>query len=250
MATFEIEFCESPNFGERVDGISPDLLLLHYTNMASAEAAIEWLCNPESQVSCHYLVAEDGNITQMVDEEHRAWHAGAACWKGARDINSCSIGIELANVGPDFGYPDFPEIQMLAVETLCHDILSRHNIPPERVLAHSDIAPSRKIDPGEKFDWQRLYKAGIGLWVEPEPIDEGEGLHEGETNKHILNLQNALATYGYDINVTGTYDEQTQNVVTAFQRHFRQARVDGIADFSTLKTLHDLLHAFEDLQRN
>ncbi len=241
MATFEIERCMSPNFDERADAQKPDLLLLHYTNMATAVAAIERLCDPDSRVSCHYLIAEDGEITQMVEEEHRAWHAGRSLWAGCDDINSCSIGIEIANVGPDHGYPPFPDIQMEAVEALCHDIFSRHRIAPERVLAHSDVAPSRKQDPGEKFDWERLFNAGIGLWVEPEPIDDCEGFKPGDTSKHILNLQSALATYGYGVKITGTYDEQTKNVVAAFQRHFRQGRVDGIADFSTSQTLFNLL---------
>ncbi len=246
MATFEIELCDSPNFDERAGGVRPDLLLLHYTNMATAQQAIERLCDPKSKVSSHYLIAEDGSITQMVDEEKRAWHAGKSFWAGCEDINSCSIGIEIANVGPDQGYPAFPNIQMLAVETLCHDIFSRHNIAPERVLAHSDVSPDRKQDPGEKFNWQRLYNAGIGLWVKPEPVDEGEVLKPGDTNKHILNLQSALSTYGYKVTITGTFDAQTEYVVTAFQRHFRPQRVDGIADFSTLQTLYDLLQALEE----
>ena len=246
MATFEIEFCESPNFDERADGRKADLLLLHYTNMASAAEAISWLCNPKSRVSCHYLVAEDGQITQMVDEDHRAWHAGKSSWAGYEDINSCSIGIEIANAGPGHGYPPFPNIQMLALETLCHDIFSRHQIAPERVLAHSDVAPGRKQDPGEKFDWQRLHNAGIGLWVKSEPIDGGEALRQGDTSSHVLNLQSALSTYGYQVAITGMFDEQTKHVVTAFQRHFRQQRVDGIADFSTLQTLYNLLQGLED----
>ena len=245
MATFEIERCMSSNFDERADAQKPDMVLLHYTNMATAAAAIDWLCNPKSRVSCHYLIAEDGEITQMVEEEHRAWHAGKSLWAGCEDINSCSLGIEIANVGPDQGYPSFPDIQMEAVEALCHDIFSRHTIAPERVLAHSDVAPTRKQDPGEKFNWQRLYDAGIGLWVEPEPIDGVEGFKLGDTSKHILNLQSALATYGYGLKITGTYDAQTCHVVTAFQRHFRQQRVDGIADYSTLQTLYNLLQLFE-----
>ncbi len=245
MSTFEIELCETPNYDQRVHGHKPDLLLLHYTNMASAREAIDWLCNSQSRVSCHYLIAEDGQITQMVEEEHRAWHAGKSFWAGCEDINSCSIGIEIANVGPDHGYPPFPDIQMTALETLCHDIFSRHDIAPERVLAHSDVSPDRKQDPGEKLDWGRLYNAGIGLWVKPEPNDDGEVLKQGDTNKLILNLQSALSTYGYLVKITGAFDEQTKHAVMAFQRHFRQARVDGIADFSTLQTLYDLLQVLE-----
>lgn len=236
----------SSNFDERAGGQKPDLVLLHYTNMATAEAAIDWLCDRASRVSCHYLIAEDGEITQMVEEEYRAWHAGKSFWAGCEDINSCSIGIEIANVGPDHDYPSFPDIQMEAVEALCHDIFSRHKIAPERVLAHSDVAPTRKQDPGEKFNWQRLHEVGIGLWVEPEPIEDCEGFKSGDTSKHILNLQSALSTYGYGLKITGTYDAQTSHVVTAFQRHFRQQRVDGIADYSTLQTLFNLLQLMEE----
>lgn len=246
MATFEIGVRDSANFDERAAGQQPDLLLLHYTNMVSAAEAMDWLCDPKSKVSCHYLVAEDGHITQMVNERYRAWHAGDSSWAGSEDINSCSIGIEVANRGPQKGYPAFPDIQMMAVETLAQDIFSRHQIAPERVLAHSDVAPGRKIDPGEKFDWQRLHLAGIGLWVKPTPIEEGDVLKVGDTSKHILNLQSALSTFGYKLGITGSFDEQTRHVVTAFQRHFRQQQVDGIADFSTLQTLYDLLQVLED----
>jgi len=246
LATFEIESRDSANFDERAEGCVPDILVLHYTNMATATEALDWLCNPKSRVSCHYLIDEEGCITQMVDEMHRAWHAGASSWHGHEDINSRSIGIELANAGENGGYPAFPDIQMMAVETLCHDIFSRHQIPPEHVLAHSDVAPERKQDPGEKFDWQRLYTAGIGLWVNSAPVEAGEVLAQGDTSKHVLNLQTALSTYGYQVNITGEFDEQTRHVVTAFQRHFRQSNVNGIADFSTLQTLYNLLQVLED----
>ena len=136
------------------------MLLLHYTGMDSAEAALDWLTRQESGVSCHYLVDAEGRIAQMVPESERAWHAGQSLWEGETDINSCSIGIEIHNPGHDFDYPDFPDAEMRAVEALCRDILSRHAIPSHRVLAHSDVAPGRKRDPGEKFDWERLARAG------------------------------------------------------------------------------------------
>ena len=156
-------YCPSPNIGPRKEGRDPDLLLLHYTGMESAEGALAWLTTPQSKVSCHYLVDEDGRITQMVAEEMRAWHAGHAHWAGEDDINSCSIGIEIHNPGHEFGYPDFPDAQMQALEALCLDILARHDIPLQRVLAHSDVSPGRKSDPGEKFDWQRLAREGLAL---------------------------------------------------------------------------------------
>lgn len=236
----------SDNHGPRRNGATPTILLLHYTGMTSAEEAIAWLCNPESQVSCHYLVDEDGTVVQMVEEDRRAWHAGVSSWAGERDINSCSIGIEIHNPGHDYGYRDFPEAQMAAVETLAGDIVARHGIAAQRVLAHSDVAPGRKIDPGERFDWARLARAGIGHWVAPEPIRGGGFLQRGDSGQGVDALQALFATYGYGIEVTGVFDDGTHHVVDAFQRHFRQARVDGIADQSTVTTLHRLIAALPE----
>lgn len=233
----------SPNHGCRRDGLKPGILLLHYTGMASAVSAMEWLCNPSSNVSCHYLVDEAGAITQMVEEDRRAWHAGVSSWAGQTDINSRSIGIEIHNPGHERGYPDFTEPQMKAVEALCLDILARHDIPPARVLAHSDVAPGRKIDPGEKFDWARLARAGIGLWVEPAPVAGDRGLGRGDRGEEVRYLQERLATYGYGLEATGLYDEATEIVVSAFQLHFRQDKVDGMADRSTRETLERLIAA-------
>ncbi|MBX3509507.1 MAG: N-acetylmuramoyl-L-alanine amidase [Parvibaculum sp.] len=233
----------SPNFNERPEGRRPDILLLHYTGMASAEAAVARLCDPAAKVSSHYLVDEAGRIIRMVPEHLRAWHAGVGHWAGESDINGCSIGIEIANGGHEFGSPPYPDIQMRAVEALCRDILSRHPIAPRRVLGHSDIAPGRKADPGEWFDWARLARAGIGLWVSPEPVIEGPGLRKGDRGDTVAELQFMLGDYGYGIEVLGRYDEATEAVVTAFQRHFRPERVDGVADVSTVATLRRLLEA-------
>lgn len=154
-------WCPSENFGERKSAI--DMLLMHYTGMNSGQAAVKWLCTPESSVSCHYLVDVDGSITQMVCESKRAWHAGKSFWQGVEDINSCSIGIEIQNEGPLADFPDFADVQIDAVIALSKDIMVRHGIMPERVLGHSDVAPGRKIDPGEKFPWARLAKNGVSL---------------------------------------------------------------------------------------
>lgn len=234
-------WCPSPNFGARRDGKTPTILLMHYTAMKTAEAAREWLCTPESQVSCHYLVDEQGRITQMVRESDRAWHAGAGAWKGEGDINSASIGIEIQNKGHEHGLPPFPDAQIDAVIVLSKGIIARHAIAPERVLAHSDIAPSRKRDPGEAFPWAQLAGEGIGHFVEPEPVSGGRFFQEGDQGRPVEALQSMLALYGYDVAVNGTFDTGTALAVTAFQRHFRPARVDGIADVSTITTLHRLL---------
>jgi N-acetylmuramoyl-L-alanine amidase len=231
----------SPNVEPRADGKTVRILLLHYTDMASAEQACAWLCNPISKVSCHYLIDVDGRVTQMVDEDLRAWHAGQSVWKGERDINSTSIGIEIQNLGHDHGYPDFPPAQIAAVAALGRDIVTRHSIPPEHVLAHSDVAPRRKRDPGEKFDWKSLHGQGLGHWVSPYKLGGGQFLHEGDRGDAVEALQAMLALYGYGIEISGSFDKETKAVVTAFQRHFRPARIDGIADRSTIETLRRLI---------
>jgi N-acetylmuramoyl-L-alanine amidase len=234
----------SPNFGERKDGRRPDMIVLHYTGMLDAAAALEHLRTPASQVSSHYFVFEDGRVVQLVQESKRAWHAGVALWAGETDINSCSIGIEIANPGHDHGYPAFPKRQIAAVTALCRSIMTRHQIPADRVLAHSDVAPTRKRDPGEKFPWKVLADSGIGLWVPPAPIDQsGPFFVLGETNPTVSEAQRLLAKYGYGITDTGYLDVETRDAVAAFQRHFRPERVDGTIDVSTLATLKVLLAA-------
>jgi N-acetylmuramoyl-L-alanine amidase len=231
----------SPNQDER--RLPADILLLHYTGMACTSAAVERLCDPAAKVSSHYVVEEDGNILQLVPEARRAWHAGRSSWEGASDINSRSIGIEIANPGHSFGYPDFPELQIAAVTALCRDIVTRYPIRAERVLAHSDVAPQRKLDPGEKFPWGRLHRAGVGAWVAPSPPRCGAVLARGDRGLDVFELQAALRDYGYGIEATGVYDELTEAVVVAFQRHFRPNGVDGRADASTGETLRTLLAA-------
>ena len=236
----------SPNHGERNKGRAPDMIVLHYTGMPDVEGAIAHLCTSGTEVSAHYIVLEDGRILQCVPEERRAWHAGVSSWAGEQDINSCSIGVEIANCGHDWGYPDFPLRQIAAVITLCRGIILRRNVPPHRVLAHSDVAPSRKKDPGEKFPWHSLANSGVGHWVTPAPIVRSETLKLGSINDAVLNLQQALARYGYGVPLTGKYDGPTMDVVTAFQRHFRPDRVDGVADHSTLATLQALLESLPE----
>ncbi len=199
------------------------MLVLHYTGMKSAAAALARLCDPRAQVSAHYLIDEHGLVYRLVPEERRAWHAGVASWAGETDINSRSIGIELANPGHEHGYRDFPEAQIDALIELARGILARHPIPPHRVLGHSDVAPARKSDPGERFPWKRLAGSGVGLW----PSAGGPGASE------LTTLQRDLAAFGYAVDATGRPDTQTRSVVSAFQRHFRPMRVTGEADAET-----------------
>lgn len=231
----------SPNIEPRKAGYAPSILILHYTGLPSVERALDVLSRPDCKVSCHYVVDEDGRIIQMVAEEARAWHAGVSYWAGETDINSASIGIEIQNPGHSLGYREFPAIQMRAVAALCRDISCRHGIVPERVLAHSDIAPGRKIDPGEKFDWAWLAGEGVGHWVAPAPIENGdEGVPLGSDGSDVSRARVLLAGYGYKIEPGGAFDPEMQTIVRAFQLHFRQGRPDGRLDRSTLDTLSRL----------
>lgn len=236
------EVAPSPNHDARIGG-PPDMIVLHYTGMQSGEAALKQLCSPASKVSAHYVVFEDGRVVQCVPEDRRAWHAGVSFWAGETDVNSRSIGIEIVNPGHEFGYAEFPLRQIAAVISLCKSILTRRGpIAADRVLAHSDVAPMRKQDPGEKFPWQLLSDSGVGHWVRPAPVEiDGGVLKFGDRGESVMRLQRALRDYGYGLADTGVYDEATRAVVAAFQRHFRPARVDGIADASTVLTLRALM---------
>jgi N-acetylmuramoyl-L-alanine amidase len=235
----------SPNFDERTGLARPDMIVLHYTGMQFSHDAIDRLRDPKARVSSHYVVLENGSIIQMVPEAKRAWHAGVSSWAGDTDINSRSIGIEICNPGHEFGYPDFPNRQIAAVIMLCRAIFTRNIIRPENVVAHSDVAPSRKQDPGEKFPWKRLAQSGVGLWVEPVPITDSPKLVPGDSGDKVADLQKALIDYGYGVEPNGQYDSSTHDAVVAFQRHFRPTKVDGVTDASTRETLRKLLVARE-----
>lgn len=222
----------SPNHGERLaeDG-GPEsgvpainMLVIHYTGMAPDAKALDWMCDPASQVSAHYFIDEAGAVCRLVPEDRRAWHAGVSAWRGAVDINSRSIGIELSNPGHEFGYRDFPRAQIDALITLAQDIVARHPIPPRNVVGHSDIAPARKLDPGELFPWQRLASAGIGLWP------------AGSSDSADGDITAMLAAYGYDV-----ANNPLAEALSAFQRHFRPERFDGGADDETRARLAALL---------
>ena len=218
----------SPNHDDRRFG-PPDMLLLHYTGMTSAAAAIDRLCDPVARVSAHYVVEEDGAVWRLVPEERRAWHAGESFWAGRRDINAHSIGIEIVNPGHEFGYRPFPDRQIAAVEELSRGIVARWHIPARFVVGHSDVAPHRKQDPGELFPWRRLAEAGIGAWPDfaKAPAPPGE----------VTAIQTALAAYGYGVEPTGALDERMVQVLIAFQRHFRPENCDGVADDETRRRI-------------
>ncbi len=213
----------SPNFDARPADTVVDMLVLHYTGMESVQAALARLSDAEAKVSAHYVIEEDGTVWHLVEEDARAWHAGVSYWRGATDINARSIGIELVNPGHEFGYRPFPPAQMAAVIALAGEIARRHAIPARNVVGHADVAPRRKMDPGELFDWRALACAGIGLW--PQPSD-----------RCVMDADAVcalLADIGYD-----TADPTA--ALRAFQRHFRPARVNGRIDFESARLLQGL----------
>jgi N-acetylmuramoyl-L-alanine amidase len=218
----------SPNFGERTLPIN--MLVLHYTGMQSGAAAIDWLANPASKVSAHYVVDEDGQVVYMVREEQRAQHAGLSYWRGITDCNSASIGIEIVNPGHEFGYRPFPEAQMDSVTRLVAELVKTYNIQPRNVVGHSDVAPARKEDPGELFDWGRLARLGFAV---PRPTEKL--VDPGWTDAAFLL---ALERYGYGV-------AERRAAVVAFQRRFRQENIDGVIDGECRAILWSLLLAYE-----
>lgn len=210
----------SPNQDAR-GGVAVDMLVLHYTGMQTAEAALERLTDPAAKVSAHYTIDEDGTVYAHVPEDRRAWHAGQSFWAGRRNVNANSIGIELVNPGHEFGYRAFPDAQIAAVIDLSQGILARHAISPSHVVGHSDVAPARKEDPGELFPWERLAAAGIGLWPQARLGVDAD----------------ALIAYGYDPDVP------EDKRILAFQRHFRPAGLTGKWDGECAKLLASLLAA-------
>ncbi|MBB4286232.1 N-acetylmuramoyl-L-alanine amidase [Roseospira goensis] len=212
----------SPNHDARPPDATVSMLVLHYTGMPTGAAALARMRDPAAKVSAHYMVEEDGTVVRLVPEQRRAWHAGVACWRGRGDVNGRSIGVEIVNPGHEFGYRAFPDQQMAAVVALCRDIVTRHGIAPGGVAGHSDVAPTRKEDPGELFDWARLARAGVGVW----PVVDDAAPVPAETA-----VLAALAGIGYDLT-------DRPAAVTAFQRRFRPARLDGALDADTARRVH------------
>ena len=230
--------CRSPNHDARPSSAAIDMLVLHYTGMKTADEALARLCDPSAKVSAHYTIGRDGRVYVHVPEERRAWHAGASHWAGKRNVNACSIGVELVNPGHEFGYVPFTDDQIASLIELARGILSRHAIAPARVLAHSDVSPGRKTDPGELFPWQRLAENGIGLWPTSLSTSGGEGARSraGEGDRSFAS---ALARFGYG--VPPNVDVSLEAVVAAFQRHFRPAKIDGKWDAECTALLDGLL---------
>lgn len=225
-----MKFLASPNFGDRRGVAAPSMIILHYTGMQSAEAALARLCDPAAQVSAHYLVDEDGAVVQMVEEDKRAWHAGAAHWAGESDVNAASIGIEIVNPGHEFGYRAFPAEQMDAVLALCTDVVNRNNVANHMVLGHSDVAPGRKIDPGELFDWRFLADHGIGLMPNDGPVVEFD------------DPLKALTAFGYDSNV------DISIIVAEFHRHYLPQRLGKDWNEESARALGSLLYQKQNLR--
>lgn len=217
----------SPNQDNRPPGVPVDVVILHYTDMESGEAAVARLRDPAARVSSHYVVEEDGRVLRLVPEERRAFHAGVSHWRGEAALNACSVGIEVVNPGHSCGYRAFPALQMGAVAELLLGILDRHPIPARNVVAHSDVAPDRKVDPGELFDWEGLAALGIGLW--PRGVD---GSGRGEDPGGMARAVPLLRRIGYRVD-----PERPEIALRAFQRHWRQDGVDGRADAGTLARL-------------
>jgi N-acetylmuramoyl-L-alanine amidase len=233
----------SPNFDART--APPDMIVLHYTGMRTGEAALERMRDPEAKVAAHYMVEEDGRVFALVPEERRAWHAGKSFWRGATDINSLSVGVEIVNPGHEFGYRPFPDVQIDAVIELLADIRGRWMVPDSRILGHSDVAPGRKQDPGELFPWKWLAESGHGIWAEPAAAP-GADLALGDEGVGVFALRAGLRRLGYDCAPSGAYDEWTQTLVHAFQSHWRQTAVTGVADGETRARLMALLRLAAD----
>jgi N-acetylmuramoyl-L-alanine amidase len=211
------------------------MLMLHYTGMKTAREALDRLRDPTAQVSSHYVVDEDGTVVSLVPEDRCAWHAGISHWRGHSALNGRSIGIEIVNPGHEWGYRDFPVLQLAAVCDLCLLILARHPIPARNVVAHSDVAPDRKQDPGERFDWRSLAENGVGLWPE-DAVDLGTtgAIRDAVTLRPV---RAALAEIGYRVALEGALDPALSTVLRAFQRHWRPEAITGQADDGTLVRL-------------
>ena len=238
---FKTQKWVSPNYNEREamggGAAHPSMIILHYTGMETGRAALERLCDPESKVSAHYVIEESGAIHQLVDDEKRAWHAGVASWEGLSDINSASIGIEIVNGGHDFNLPAFPDKQIKALEGLLEKLIQKYSVSADKILGHSDVAPGRKIDPGEKFPWARLAQNGYGLWPAPQEMDFQAAQDLILEQGSVLEL---LGGFGYDTRV------EFFVLIQEFHRHFYPEKFKDAArasepDVATIAKLLSLI---------
>lgn len=237
-APLKITPAPSPNFDTRALPVS--LLVLHYTGMESGPAALQRLRDPQAKVSAHYVIEEDGQIFSLVDENKRAWHAGLSSWRGIADINSASVGIEIVNGGHDYGLPDFPDVQIMAVIALSKAIMARHGLTAKDIAGHSDIAPERKNDPGEKFPWAGLAAAGVGIMPAGITDDRRILFAPGDRDRGVAIAQSGLAHIGYGAQVTGVMDALTVKIIEAVQRRWRADHIDGAIDMQTMDIIRTL----------
>lgn len=242
-----MQIIHSPTpFHSSREGAVVNLLVLHYTGTQTAQEALDILSGRTGrEVSAHYTVDEDGTVYHHVPESEKAWHAGVSHWRGVDNVNASSIGIEIVNPGHEFGYRAFPKSQMLAVAELSRAIIGRHGIPARNVVGHSDVAPGRKEDPGELFDWPWLAQCGVGLWPDfgARSISNINLLLEGDGGARVLSMQKRLAAYGYGVPQSGTFCQRTKDVVVAFQRHWRPQDIGGQWDSDSDARLDELLAA-------
>jgi N-acetylmuramoyl-L-alanine amidase len=212
----------TPNFDYRPEKARIDLLVLHYTGMKNGKEALDKMCDPVAKVSAHYMVDRDGSVVNLVSEDKRAWHAGISCWQGMSSLNDTSLGIEIVNPGHEWGYIPFTDEQMASVTVLCKEVMARHGIEARNVVGHSDIAPSRKEDPGELFDWKGLALEGIGLWPDVKKMRKSDEtlIALGSEDIDVGRIQKMLLDYGYHIRVDGYYGSKTEDVVRGFKRHY------------------------------
>ncbi len=227
-----MNYIKSPNFDDRPKGTNINMLVMHYTGMQTGEAAQKHMCDPIAKVSAHYMINEDGSIINLVPEAKRAWHAGISCWRGISSLNDTSVGIEIVNPGHEFGYRPFPKAQMEAVLGLSKEIIERHSIEARNVIGHSDIAPNRKQDPGEFFDWKMLASEGVGLWPNVKKMWKSSDMiiRPGEESVSTASVQKMLSDYGYHIRVDGFYGPKTEDIIRAFKRHFVPEQLNAFWD--------------------
>ncbi len=238
----------SSNFNDRPEGTEIDTIVIHYTGMKSGVEAYERLCQAESEVSAHYIILEDGEIIPLVSEQKRAWHAGVSGWRGRENINDCSIGIELVNPGHEFGYQPFPEQQMESLIRLVEEICYRHPIALRNIVGHSDVAPSRKEDPGELFNWELLASYNLAMWPDmPADVTQNDLVKPGESGDVVKDLQARLSDFGYRLKVDGDYGLQTCYTVVAFQRRFTPTKIGDVWHEEADVALNQLLQQYVDI---